>query len=111
MSSPPRLASQRIVVTGAGQGLGREFALHLAGLGARVLATDLRAERLRETRAIAQHRSLELFESVTDVSSARQAAELANATSELLGGLDALVNNAAVVEGLRRRAFDEIGEQ
>ena len=28
----------------------------------------------------------------------------------MLGGLDALVNNAAIVEGLGRRPFDEIGE-
>jgi NAD(P)-dependent dehydrogenase (short-subunit alcohol dehydrogenase family) len=41
--SEPRLAGKRVIVTGAGQGLGREFALHLARLGARVIGADVRA--------------------------------------------------------------------
>jgi NAD(P)-dependent dehydrogenase (short-subunit alcohol dehydrogenase family) len=32
------LAGKRVAVTGAGRGIGREFALHLAQLGALVLA-------------------------------------------------------------------------
>jgi NADP-dependent 3-hydroxy acid dehydrogenase YdfG len=42
--SQPRLAGKRVIVTGAGQGLGRAFALHLAGLGAQVIAADVRAD-------------------------------------------------------------------
>jgi len=104
------LAGKRVVVTGAGRGLGREFALHLAGLGARVLAVDVRDELLRETAAVASERSLEVLTSVADVSSAHQTTALADDARRLLGGLDALVNNAAIVEGLGRRGFDEIDE-
>jgi NAD(P)-dependent dehydrogenase (short-subunit alcohol dehydrogenase family) len=103
-------AAKRVVVTGAGRGLGREFALHLAQLGARVLAVDVREELLHETAALADVRSLQVWTSVADVSSAKQAAALADDTRRLLGGLDALVNNAAIVEGLTRRGFDEIEE-
>jgi NAD(P)-dependent dehydrogenase (short-subunit alcohol dehydrogenase family) len=105
-----RLAAKRVVVTGAGRGLGREFALHLAQLGARVLAVDMRDELLRETAALADARSLHLATSVADVSSAQQTAALADDARRVLGGLDALVNNAAIVEGLARRGFDEIEE-
>ena len=104
------LSGKRVVVTGAGRGLGREFALHLAQQGARVLAVDLREELLRETTAAAQARSLEVATAVTDVSSGRQTATLGDHARRALGGLDALVNNAAVVEGLTRRGFDEIDE-
>jgi len=110
MSDEPRLAAKRVVVTGAGRGLGREFALHLAGLGALVLAVDVREEGLEETVALADARSVRVAASVADVSSARQTAALAADAGRLLGGLDALVNNAAVVEGLTRRGFDEIDE-
>ena len=104
------LSGKRVVVTGAGRGLGREFALHLAQLGARVLAVDVREELLRETAEAAQARSLEVATAVTDVSNGRQTAALGDHARRALGGLDALVNNAAIVEGLTRRGFDEIDE-
>ena len=104
------LSGKRVVVTGAGRGLGREFALHLAHLGAHVLAVDLREELLRETAAAAEAQSLAVVTSVADVSSSQQTGALSDAARRALGGLDALVNNAAIVEGLRRRGFDEIDE-
>jgi NAD(P)-dependent dehydrogenase (short-subunit alcohol dehydrogenase family) len=104
------LAAKRVVVTGAGRGLGREFALHLAQLGARVLAVDVREALLHETAALADGRSLQVSTSIADVSSAEQTAALGDDARRLLGGLDALVNNAAIVEGLARRGFDEIEE-
>jgi NAD(P)-dependent dehydrogenase (short-subunit alcohol dehydrogenase family) len=105
-----RLAGKRVIVTGAGQGLGREFALHLAALGARVLAADVRADRLRVTREQAAARGIEIQTSVTDVSAPEQTRVLADEANDVLGGLDALVNNAAIVEGLGRRPFDEIDD-
>jgi NAD(P)-dependent dehydrogenase (short-subunit alcohol dehydrogenase family) len=110
MMSQQRLAGKRVIVTGAGQGLGREFALHLAALGARVLAADVRADRLRATREQANARGIEIQTSVADVSAPEQTRALADEASDVLGGLDALVNNAAIVEGLGRRPFDEIDD-
>jgi NAD(P)-dependent dehydrogenase (short-subunit alcohol dehydrogenase family) len=104
------LAGKRVAVTGAGRGLGREFALHLAERGARVLAVDVREELLQETTALADARSLQVSTSVADVSNAEQTAALGEDARRLLGGLDALVNNAGIVEGLTRRGFDEIDE-
>lgn len=88
------LSGKRVVVTGAGRGLGREFALHLAQVGARVLAVDLREELLRETAAAAEAQSLEVVTAVADVSSSQQTGALGDAARRALGGLDALVNNA-----------------
>jgi NAD(P)-dependent dehydrogenase (short-subunit alcohol dehydrogenase family) len=107
--SPERLAGKRAIVTGAAQGLGREFVLHLARLGARVIASDVREEGLAETCELAA-RGGEAVPVGADVSSAEQTAALAAAAREAFGGLDALVNNAAVIEGLTRRPFDEIPE-
>ncbi len=108
MSADQRLSGKRVIVTGAAQGLGREFALHLARLGARVLAADVQEEHLRTTCALAREASTPLFTSVADVSSPEQTRNLADTARELMDGLDALVNNAAVVAGLTRRPFDEI---
>jgi NAD(P)-dependent dehydrogenase (short-subunit alcohol dehydrogenase family) len=106
-----RLAGKRVIVTGAAQGLGREFTLHLADLGAQVLAADIDEQQLLATAAFARERALDVFTSTTDVTSRPQTVALAETAAELMGGLDALVNNAAVVAGLSRRQFDEIPEE
>jgi NAD(P)-dependent dehydrogenase (short-subunit alcohol dehydrogenase family) len=107
----PRLAGKRVIVTGAGQGLGREFALHLADLGAHVIAADIHADRLASTCERASVGGRELYASTTDVADPEQTRMLATTAAEVLGGLDALVNNAAVVEGLARRPFDAIEDK
>jgi NAD(P)-dependent dehydrogenase (short-subunit alcohol dehydrogenase family) len=104
------LTGKRVIVTGAARGLGREFALHLAGLGARVLAVDVLEDELDRTGATAEERSTELLTARVDVTRSEQIRSLAHRADELMGGLDALVNNAAVVGGLTRRPFDEIPE-
>ena len=109
MSDPARLAGRRIIVTGAAQGLGREFALHLASLGARVVAADIEEPGLRATSEAARERGLEVLPAVVDVRSGEQTLALAQTASDALGGVDALVNNAAIVS-LPRRPFDEIPE-
>jgi NAD(P)-dependent dehydrogenase (short-subunit alcohol dehydrogenase family) len=109
--SPERLAGKRIIVTGAAQGLGREFALHLAGLGARVLASDVQEARLAETCDLASQTPGEVQAAVADVSSAEQTIALAEAANDTFAGVDALVNNAAIIAGLTRRPFDEIPEE
>lgn len=109
MSDGAALAGKRIVLTGAAQGLGREFALHLASLGARVLAADVDSEGLGSTAEQARSRGFDVVCRATDVRSAADTRALADAASASFGGADALVNNAAIV-ALPRRPFDEIPE-
>lgn len=108
MSGPARLAGKRVIVTGAARGLGREFALHLASLGAHVLAADI--SDLDDTCARARERGVEVVPALVDVRSSEQTQALGQTASDALGGVDALVNNAAVVS-LVRRPFDEIPEE
>jgi NAD(P)-dependent dehydrogenase (short-subunit alcohol dehydrogenase family) len=95
-----KLEGGRVLVTGAARGLGLELALHLAGAGARVMGADLSEGSDQLKRA-----GIELVQ--VDVSSQADADGLADSVREELGGLDALVNNAAVVD-LERRPFWEI---
>jgi NAD(P)-dependent dehydrogenase (short-subunit alcohol dehydrogenase family) len=110
MSGSARLAGKRIIVTGAARGLGREFARHLASLGARVLAADVASAELDATCARARSDGLDVVPCVADVRSASSTRALADAAFEMLGGADGLVNNAAIVAELTRRPFDEIPE-
>lgn len=110
MNAAPRLAGKRIIVTGAARGLGREFALHLATLGGRVLAADVREAELETTRVTARERGLDLGIAVADVTISEQTRALADRAAEFMDGLDALVNNAGLVS-LTRRPFDQICEE
>ncbi len=105
-----RLAGTRVIVTGAGQGLGRAFTLHLASLGASVIGCDVNEPALRETEVLAGGQPGSVATVIADVSSSEQASRLAQTAADVVGGLDALVNNAAVIAGLRRRPFEEIAE-
>jgi NAD(P)-dependent dehydrogenase (short-subunit alcohol dehydrogenase family) len=111
MTTTRPLAGRRVIVTGGAQGLGREFSLHMAALGAHVLAADIEAEPLRETSELAEDRGTPILTCPTDVSDSQQTDALVGVARTAMGGLDALVNNAAVVAALTRRPFEEIGEE
>ncbi|QMU69886.1 SDR family oxidoreductase [Streptacidiphilus sp. P02-A3a] len=84
-----------VVVTGAGQGLGREHALALAAAGARVVVNDLGAA----ARAVAEEITGSGGTAVADtgdVSDWCYAEALISRAVTEFGSLDALVNNAGV---------------
>ncbi len=109
--SEGRLAGKRVIVTGAAQGIGRAFVLQLAGLGASVIAGDIREEGLRETCARAVAQGGVALAVTADVGSSEDTLALAAAARDAFGGADALVNNAAVVDGIGRHSFDEIPDE
>jgi NAD(P)-dependent dehydrogenase (short-subunit alcohol dehydrogenase family) len=84
-----------VIVTGAGQGIGREEALACARAGADVVVDDLRGagETAAAIRA-AGGRALALELDVADFDAAER---LVAAAVERFGGLDGLVNNAGVI--------------
>jgi NAD(P)-dependent dehydrogenase (short-subunit alcohol dehydrogenase family) len=98
-----KLEGGRALVTGAARGLGLELARHLRGEGAQVLAADLVESSDQLERA-----GVQLVQA--DVSLEPDVERLADAARDRLGGLDALVNNAAVVD-LERRPFWEIAAE
>jgi NAD(P)-dependent dehydrogenase (short-subunit alcohol dehydrogenase family) len=97
------LEGKRIVVTGAARGLGRAFAVALAEAGANVLCVDIEdaAETAERTKGFAAH---------CDVTSTASCQAVAKIAEEKLGGIDAVINNAALYGGLERRPFTDIDE-
>jgi NAD(P)-dependent dehydrogenase (short-subunit alcohol dehydrogenase family) len=84
-----------VIVTGAGQGIGREEALAAAREGASVVVDDLRGAG--EVAAEIQAEGGQAVATDLDVSDFDAAGRLVGLAVERFGGLDGLVNNAGVV--------------
>lgn len=88
---------RRVLVTGAGSGLGQALALRYAAGGARVACVDLSVERSEVTRArLAGSGHLAL---AANVGSDEQMEQLQETILREWGGLDVLVNNAGIASG------------
>tara|TARA_R110000782_G_scaffold108382_7_gene196920 strand:- start:224 stop:1054 length:831 start_codon:yes stop_codon:yes gene_type:complete len=99
MQSNMQTGGQRVIVTGAGSGLGRELALRYAKEGARLVLADVEEAGLKETLAMVVALGGKGFWQRCDVRDFSQLAALAQSCEERMGGLDVLINNAGVASG------------
>ncbi|HEY4319093.1 MAG TPA: SDR family oxidoreductase [Herbaspirillum sp.] len=90
------LSGRKILVTGAARGLGLAFATAIAESGATVAMADILAEQLDQSVAELRARGLNAFGFALDLSHPESVEACAGAACEQLGGLDGLVNNAAI---------------
>jgi 3-oxoacyl-[acyl-carrier protein] reductase len=90
-----KLQGKVAMVTGAAQGIGREYALRYAREGAAVVIADIREEAARQVEkeiVSAGGKALALKADVTDQ---EQMNQVAKAAADRLGPVDVLLNNAA----------------
>ena len=93
------------IVTGAGQGIGEAYAKALAREGAAVVVADINGEKGRAVAAEITSGGGRATFVETDVSSPESADELAARTVSEFGGIDYLINNAAIFAGMRRETL------
>ncbi|MBV6285995.1 SDR family oxidoreductase [Pseudomonas aegrilactucae] len=89
----------RMMITGAGSGLGREIALRWAREGWRLALSDVNEAGLQHTLALVREAGGDGFTQRCDVRDYSQLTALAQACDEKLGGIDVIVNNAGVASG------------
>ncbi|MGO4711810.1 SDR family NAD(P)-dependent oxidoreductase [Bradyrhizobium sp. 2TAF24] len=105
------LENKQVIVTGAGQGIGRAIATAVAGLGGRVVAVDLNPDPLATLReTLGRERCVTLVGNVADPALAQQAVETGIAA---FGSVNALVNNAgitrtAMIEKMSLEAWQQV---
>jgi NAD(P)-dependent dehydrogenase (short-subunit alcohol dehydrogenase family) len=101
-----KLADKVVVVTGGGNGIGRQVVLELLRRGARVAAIDVRAESLTETSELADagDRLVTFVVDITDRSATEALPEKVIASH---GAVDALVNVAGIIQPFDR--FNDLG--
>lgn len=90
------LQGRRVLVTGAARGLGYAFAESLAQAGAQVVMADILADVLADAVAGLQARGLPVHGVTVDLADPESIRQCAAHSVQLLGGLDGLVNNAAI---------------
>ena len=96
-----RFRDKVAIVTGAGQGIGEAYAKALAAEGASVVVADVNeAQGARVAEEIGGSGGTARFVRV-DVASPESTKAMAEATIAAYGGIDYLVNNAAIYQGMQ----------
>ena len=89
------LENKNIIVTGASGGIGNSIVKKLNQAGANILASGTRIEKLEELKKNFENIKILKF----DISQSDKIAEfIENATNELGGSLDGIVNNAGITQ-------------
>jgi 3-oxoacyl-[acyl-carrier protein] reductase len=104
----PSLKGRVVIITGAGQGIGRVFAKAFALAGAKVVI----AERNEKTAAAVAGEILaangEALAITTDVADEASTKEMVQLAEDEFGRIDVLINNAGIFSTLEMRPFDQI---
>lgn len=103
------ICTQRtVVITGAGAGLGRAYALAFAQEGANVVINDIRAEAAQAVADEVRAAGGQALANTGDITSLAGAQSILDATLAAFGDVHVLVNNAGV---LRDRMFLSLSEE
>lgn len=101
------LAGRRIVVTGAARGLGLEIARYCAQAGARLWLIDILEEGREAADSLAAEGG-EVHFSKMDLADPDNVASVCAEVASEWGGLDGLVNNAAIATNVGGKVFEDI---
>lgn len=103
-----RFESKVAVVTGSGGGIGEAYAKRLASEGASVVVADIKvdgAERVAKEIGAAGGNAIAV---ALDISDNASPVEMAKVAVDEFGGIDFLVNNAAIYGGMRNETLLEV---
>lgn len=104
-----RLKGRVAIVTGGGKGIGAHYVRALAAAGARVAAADIDEAAAQETARRLTAEGLEVAPYRVDVASPESVEAMVTGVAQRFGGIDILVNNAALYAQLMpKRPFYEI---
>ena len=101
-----KLEGRVAIVTGSARGIGKAFALRLAGEGARVVTADI-LDTTQVKHEIEQEGG-EALTVLTDVSDEESTRAMARKAAEQYGRIDVLINNAGVFAALGKKSFYDI---
>jgi len=104
-----RFKKKVAIITGAGQGMGKQIAIDLAAEGAKVVMSDIISERLDIVKKEINKEGGECLSILCDVSSKKQVDEMIKKTINAFNSIDILINNAGfLTTGTIEETTDEL---
>jgi short-subunit dehydrogenase len=102
-----KVSGKTIVVTGGGNGIGRQIVLELLRRGARVAAVDISEAGLAETQRLAGDRAESISTHVADITSRNAVEALVAAVAGKHDAVDGLINCAGIIQPFVK--FNDLG--
>lgn len=93
-----KIKNKTIVVTGGGNGMGREIVLNLLERGAKVAAVDMNGSALAETQKLARDNKGNLSLHVLNITDKVAVEKLPEQVISIHGQVDGLINNAGIIQ-------------
>jgi NAD(P)-dependent dehydrogenase (short-subunit alcohol dehydrogenase family) len=93
-----KVRNKVIVVTGGGNGIGRELVLNLLVKGARVAAADIDKLALEETAALSGDKKNDLSTHIVNITDREAVEALPEQVIAQHGAVDGLINNAGIIQ-------------
>lgn len=102
------LKDRVIIVTGAGQGIGKAYAINFARAGAKVVIADINGQKVNDVVSEIHSEKLEGIGLEVDVSREDSVQELVKTTMDRYGRIDGLINNASIFSTIKMKPFEQI---
>ena len=97
-----------VLITGAGQGIGRELAWQFAAAGATAVIADVNTTNAKAVAAEIEAEGCKAMPISVDVSDEESVASMASSALAEFGRIDVLINNASLFSSLAKRPFEQI---